>query len=195
MSDCSIFVRIAGEPFRSRAEKFFAEFDAAVAEWADFARKVGATTLSDPLGCLGFDGRPPEGWTAKSRNGRSRPKKSSAYFARFEALPRQPDSYAVFGDAVIYDLRYEGPDCYGSGTLGNCFWGPKIGRAGDVYIAVIPHAGRAAADHLSRYPDHRITNGADGWCLPEGLIEISEAEKDFIFAEYRLRTEREKVAA
>lgn len=195
MTDHTIFVKIVGEPFRSRAEKFFSEFDAAVAEWSDFAQKVGATTLSDPLGCLGFEGRPPEGWTARSRNGRSRPKKSSACFAKFEALPKQPDSYAVFGDVVLYDLSYEGPGCYGARALGNCFWGPKIGRAGDTFIALIPHAGRAAADHLARHPDHTIKNGADGWELPSGLVEISEAEKEFIFAEYRLRLEQGKVAA
>ncbi|MGY3582300.1 hypothetical protein ACVIGB_000775 [Bradyrhizobium sp. USDA 4341] len=195
MSDHTIFVKIVGEPFRSRAAAFFVEFEAAVGAWSEFAKTVGATSLTDPLGCLGFDGKPPEGWTAKSRNGRSRPKRSSAYFAKFEALPKQPDSYAVFGDAVLYDLSYEGPHCSGSGAIGSCFWGPKIGRAGDVYVAVIPHAGRAAAEHLERHPDHRITNGAAGWILPEGLVEISEAEKDFIFAEYRLRLEREKVAA
>lgn len=195
MSDHTIFVKIVGEPFRSQAERFFREFDAAVTEWSDFAKKVGATTLSDPLGCLGFEGNPPEGWTARSRNGRSRPKKSSAYFAKFEALPKHPDSYAVFGDAVLYNLSYEGPDCQGSGAIGSCFWSPRIARAGNVYIAAIPHAGRAAAEHLGRHPDHKITNGANGWTLPEGLVEISEAEKDFIFAEYRLLLEREKIAA
>lgn len=195
MSDCSVFVKITGEPFRSRAEKFFAEFDAAIAAWWGFARKAGATSLSDPLGCLGFEGRPPDGWTAKSLNGRSRPKKSSALYAQFEALPKQPDSVAVFGDAVLYNLSYEGPDCSGSAALGNFFWGPGIERAGSVFVAAIPHAGRAAADHLARYPDHKIINGANGWIMPEGLVEISEAEKNFIFAEYRLRMEREKAVA
>lgn len=195
MSDCSVFVKITGEPFLSRAERFFAEFDAAAAVWWDFARKVGATSLSDPLGCLGFEGRPPDGWTAKSLNGRSRPKKSSALYAQFEALPKQPDSSAVFGDAVIYSLTYEGPDCSGGGSLGNFFWGPAIGRAGSIYLAAIPHAGRAAAEHLARNPDHKIINGADGWTMPDGLVEISEAEKAFIIAEYNLRTEREKKVA
>ena len=195
MSDYSVFVKITGEPFLSRAEKFFAEFDAAAAVWWEFARKVGATSLSDPLGCLGFEGRPPDGWTAKSLNGRSRPKKSSALYAQFEALPKQPDSSAVFGDAVIYNLSYEGPDCSGSGSLGNFFWGPGIARAGSIYVAAIPHAGRAAAVYLARYPNHKITNGADGWTMPDGLVEISETEKTFIFAEYRLRMERGKAAA
>lgn len=189
----TVLVRIDDEPFLSRASAYFDELEAAMAAWRSFALKVGATSLSNPLGALGFDGPAPKGWIAKTRNGRSRPKKGSTDEAEMEALPGHPSSEAVFGDAVLYNLSYDMP-CggYGSGSIGYMFYGPAISRADGVIVARIPHAGRAAAAHLARHPDHTIRYGAAEWKVPEGLVEITEAEMKFIFAKAEL--DREKAA-
>lgn len=193
VDETTVLVRIEGEPFRSRAMVYFAELDAAAAAWRTFALKVGATSVSDPLGALGFDGPPPAGWIAKTRNGRSRPKNGTAAAAEMAALPRHPSSRSVFADSVIYDLSYDMP-CggYGSGGIGLVFFGPPIARADGVMVARIPHAGRAAAQHLACHPEHTIRYGAADWKIPEGLVEISEAEMRFLFAKAEL--DREKAA-
>ncbi len=188
-------VKIVGEPFRSRAAAYFRAYDAAFEAWAAFATRVGATSLTSPFGGVGFDGRVPKGWVAVGRNGGARPRKGSPEAAEMAALPRQPSGHDVFAKAVIYDLSYEGPDVRGSGAVGTMFFGPRLARAGEIWLAAIPHAGPAAAAHLARHPDHRILNGADGWTVPEGLVEISQAEMDFIVAEHNLRREREKAVA
>jgi hypothetical protein len=110
------------------------------------------------------------------------------------ALPRQPLSREVFGKSVLYGLAYRGPGVRGSRAIGMPFFGPPMVRAGKIWIAEIPHAGRAAAAHLALHPDHRIMDGADGWTVPEGLVEISRAERDLVLAEHRLRAERGKAA-
>lgn len=194
--ETTVLVRIDGEPFLSRAMAYFAELDVAAAAWQAFALKVGATSLSNPLGALGFDGPPPAGWIAKTRNGRSRPKSGTAAAAEMAALPQHPCSRLVFGDAVIYDLSYDMP-CggFGSGGIGLLFFGPPIARADGVMVARIPHAGRAAAQHLACHPDHTIRYGAADWKIPDGLVEISEAEMKFMFAKAELDRERAARAA
>jgi hypothetical protein len=194
MSDAATaIVRIEGEPFLSRAVAYFDELVSARAAWAAFGRKVGAARVSDPLGVLFFDGPAPRGWIAKTRNGSSRPKRGAAAEAEMAALPKQPSSFAVFGDALVYDLSYDAPNGdWGSGGVGYFVWGPSIGRVDGVHVARIPHVGRAAAAHLARHPDHTVRNGVDVWTLPAGLVEISEAEVKFLYA--RAELEREKAA-
>lgn len=188
-------VRIEGEPFLSRARAYFDDLVAARAAWAEYGRKVGAARLSDPLGVLFFDGPAPKGWTAKTRNGSSRPKRGTAAEAEIAALPKQPSSFAVFGDALSYDLSWDGPDgSWGSGGIGYFVFGPSIGRVDGVHVARIPHVGRAAAAHLARHPDHTVRRSADRWTLPEGLVEISEAELKFLYAKAELDRERAQAA-
>lgn len=194
--DTSVLVRIDGEPFLSRAKAYFAALEAATEAWRAFALKVGASELSNPLGALGFAGAPPKGWIAKTRNNRSRPKKGSPLEAEMKALPTQPSTYSVFGDAVLYDLSWDGPDgSWGTGAIGYFFYGPQMGRADGVMVARIPHAGRAAAHHLEKHPDHIIRNGAAGWTIPDGLIEISDAEMRFMFAKADFDREKATKAA
>lgn len=193
----TVLVRIDGEPFLSRGKAYFAALETATEAWRAFALKVGASQqLSNPLGVLGFDRAPPKGWIAKTRNGRSRPKKGSPLEAEMKALPPQPSSYSVFGNSVLYDLSWDEPDgSWGTGAIGLFFFGPQMYRADGVIVARIPHAGRAAAQHLEKHPDHVIRNGAAGWTIPEGLVEISEAEMRFIFTKADFDREKATQAA
>lgn len=65
------YAKVVGEPFLSKVESYKEEMFKAHLAWSDFARKVGATRLTKPLGGLGFDSKP-EGWVHTGR-GRYRP--------------------------------------------------------------------------------------------------------------------------
>ena len=108
------------------------------------------------------------------------------------ALPEAPRASDVFGKSLIFDLRYEGGDVVSGGqAIGSPFFllTAEIGWVGDTIFALIPHARRAADRFLERNPGYRITNGCDTWEIPDGLREISEAEKDLLIAQHRVERE------
>lgn len=196
MSQYRMYVRIVGEPFLSRVKDYRAKMDKCVAAWREFANERGAASIPGGLSGLNFSGKAPDGWTKPQRkHGWSRPKDGHPDAAIMAALPQKPSSYDALGDAIIDDLRHEGPNgSWGVGAIGHLFEGPIIGWAGDTYFAVIPDAKKAADDHLAAHPNHKITNGADKWTLPPGLVHISEAEHDLIVAEYKVAREQGRAA-
>lgn len=198
MSNIAI-VKIAGEPWLSRAREYRAQMIAFTKAYVDFGHAIGASGLPN-----GFPGErlrglffekspPPKDWTKPDRKGIASPKKGTAAAAAFAQLPVKPSSDFVFGDAVVGSLSYDTPCGWGSGCIGYMIETASIGWVGDVLIARIPHAGRAAAEHLARHPDHTIRHGAADWVIPDGLVEISQAELDLLDAQHRVA--REKAAA
>ena len=190
------WVVIEGEPFLSRALAYREHKLAVAKEWWEFARKYGGNPPSSCSGIsLYFNGTPPQGWTKQTSRGWSSPKKGTPAYDEAMKLPRLRSSWEIFGDDVISNLSYEGPDCSGGGGIGFFFFGVPIGWIGDTVVARIPHAARAAQEHLDDHPDHKITNGADTWQLPEGLREITEAQKDLMFAQARVDAEAAELSA
>jgi len=193
MSNYAVFVRIDGEPFLSAARHYRDERLRVREAWQALAREFGA---DDPGGMQGliFHSRHavPKGWSKPDRKGFSKPKKGSEDETRLRNMPRLPRSHDVFGGGVIlYDLSYSGTDCWGSGAIGGFFFGPSIGWCGETFFACLPDAAAAAADHLREHPDHKITNGADAWKLPEGLTRVTKAAMDLAMAQHAVAQERE----
>lgn len=194
----TIVVKIVGEPWLSRARDYREQMRAFVTAYTDYARSIGATGIpngfpGERLPGLFFNSPPPAGWCKPGKTGMSKPQKGSASAQAFAQLPEKPRNKCVFGDAVVSDLSWDGPDgSWGSGGIGLMVEAVSIGWVGDDLIARIPHAGRAAAEHLARHPDHAIRHGAAEWTLPEGLVEISEAELDLMCAQHRVAAERAK---
>lgn len=112
-----------------------------------------------------------------------------------KALPKEPSAWDALRGAAIFDLAYESDDGHGSGAIGGFFWGPHIGWTAKEFFVVIPDAAEAAKEHLAAHPNHHITNGADKWILPEGLLRITKAEMELAYAQDRVRQEREAAAA
>lgn len=189
-------VKIVGEPWLSRAKAYREEYMAFVRAWTEFGKSVGATGVGGAFAggrpSLFFEKEtPPAGWTKRDNKSRSCPKKGTQALADYNAMPAKPFTDAIFGDRVMTDLSYDMP-CggYGSGIIGGIFEAANIGWYGDTIIAIIPHAGRAAAEHLARHPDHTVRHGAAEWTLPEGVEEITKSELDLISAQHRVAQER-----
>ncbi|CAM5764642.1 hypothetical protein [Bosea minatitlanensis] len=192
-----ILVKIVGEPWLSRAREYREQMIAFTTAWSDYARSLGATGLTNAFpghrmrGLFFEKAPPPAGWKKPDRKGFATPKKGSPAAEEFARLPVKPRNKHVFGDAIVCDLTWEAPNgAWGGGAIGFMIEGVSIGWVGDVLIARIPHAGRAAAEHLARHPDHIIRHGAADWTIPDGLVEISQAELDLLDAQYRLARER-----
>jgi hypothetical protein len=196
MSNLAI-VKIVGEPWLSRARDYRAQMIAFTKAYVDFAHALGASGLpngfpGERLRGLFFEkSAPPKDWTKPDRKGLASPKKGSAAAAEFGKLPVKPSNGFVFGDAIVCSLSYDTPDGgWGTGAIGYMIETCSIGWVGDVLIARIPHAGRAAAEHLARHPDHTIRHGAAEWTIPDGLVEISQAELDLLDAQHRVAREK-----
>lgn len=192
MRNHTLYVRADSEPWISRLKKYRDELHACHDAWLGFAAKHGADQIPGGLSGLIFSDRRkvPAGWKKPDRKGWTRPKQGHPDEAEIDALPKEPSRWAALEGACICTLCYEGSDCSGSGAIGNLFWGPSIGWAGDTFLCILPDAKAAAADHLQKHPDHRITNGCETWTLPDGLTRISEAEHDLIVAQFKVAHER-----
>lgn len=197
-----VIVKIVGEPWLSRAKEYQAQLIAFRQSCRDFALSVGAVDAPN-----GFPGSPPAGliftkinpppkdWTKPTKHGFSAPKKGSPAAQALAALPVKPSTGFIFGDAVIGNLSYDMP-CggWGSGGIAMMIETVSVGWIGDVFVARMPHAGRAAAEHLARHPDHTIRYGAAEWQLPDGVVEISQAELDLLDAQHRVLAEKAEAA-
>lgn len=196
-----VIVKIVGEPWLSRAQEYRAQLVAFRNSYREFALSVGADALPNGFpgsrlpGLIFTKGKPPKDWTKPTKTGFSAPKKGSASAVAFCAMPLRPSAEFIFGDAVVGTLSYDMP-CggWGSGIIGMMIETASVGWIGDVFVARMPHAGRAAAEHLARHPDHTIRNGAADWQLPQGVVEISQAELDLLDAQHRVATERAEAA-
>lgn len=196
-SKFNMYVRIEGEPFLSKAIAYRDEMHRVRKAIWEFARARSASEVPGSLTGLIFKGgkMPPEGWTKPDRKGFSKPKKDHPDIAAMKALPRLPKTFDVFGDTLIYDLKHEGPDgSWGFGAIGWFFDGPHIGWADDTFIATIPNAKAAAAEYLANHPNEKITNGADQWTLPAGLVEMTKAEVDLLYAQHAVEQEKKEKA-
>ena len=118
-----MYVRIAGEPFLSRVRKYRDAMIACAAAWRTFAQAKGAISVPGGLTGLIFSGKAPDGWKRLNRKGWSQPAKGHPDEAVIHALPKEPSRYAVFGDALCFDLNYQGPgEERGCGGIGNFFF-------------------------------------------------------------------------
>ena len=199
MGKHTCIVKIVGEPALTKVKAYREAVTAQERAWNEYGNSVGASGFpkgwpGHPPGFMFFENGPqPAGWKKPDRHGRSNPKKGSAAAAALASLPVRPSVRGVL-TGIVNDLNYKGADLRGSGMVAFFEEGYAVGWVGDMYFARIPHAGRAAADHLARNPDHTIDGPANGWTIPEGLVEISEAEFDLITAEHRVKLERERVS-
>lgn len=199
MTTHATYVRIVGEPFLSRAQAYRKQHGVWCDAWGAFAKERGADGVGLTGRHLSFKHtNPPEGWTrpiGKSRM--SNPKKGhpdiEALAQLRERSPR-PDARAVFGDAVVYDVRWETANGDrgggGIGGFGMVLNGPWVGWVGDDYLGWVPDAEAAVRDFLAEHPDRVIASPAAEWILPPGLIRITEAEYELILAQHKVDEER-----
>jgi hypothetical protein len=185
-------VRIDGEPFLSRARDYRAQYDVVRRAWIEFGEKIGGRPSTRYSGGLFFDRKPPEGWAKRDRKGWSYPKQRSAAAVELAALPKLPSARTVFGDAIVESYHYKSPNGEGAGAIGFFFDGVRLGWAGDTFTAVIPDPRAAARNILRDDPDAIICRPVLDWTLAPGLTEITEAERQLIFAQYRVAAEREQ---
>lgn len=194
----TVYILIEGNPFLPAAKAYReAEIEFRRA-WAEFGRSMGATGVpacfvgSRPSGLV-FDKDRPAGWLTPAKGSNtSRPSKRNDAARKIMAdLPTRPRPDKVFGDSMTAEVVSEGP--HGRqyhGFIGLLVEGPLVGWVGDNFFALIPHAGNAAANAKAKSPDIMITNGADKWTVPLGLIEVSKAEIDLLIAEHAAAAER-----
>lgn len=194
-----VWVLIEGEPFLSRAKKYADDTFAMRVAWSKFAEIHGANGYLPQVGLVfGYSPRSKEWNAPKGRNAVSTPKRNSFAASAMGLLPREPKTWDVFGKALIYSIAYKiDDDNSGAEAIGLFFNGPPVNvtaQAADgtrKYVAYIPHARNAALQLRERYPDATITpTEALDWSIPEGLREITQAERDFIFAQARVEAER-----
>lgn len=194
-------VKVIGEPFQSRCLEYREGIEKAQDAWREFAKSISAYKMLIPSGFIWLDPKkvPKTGWTRVGRPPKHfwRPRKNTPAAKIVAELPREPSSYDVFEGYVHYGFQGASKD--GKETLSETvhgFWrGPTIGWAGDVFIAHIPHVGRASRAYADVAPgDFEIPEVFTQWKLPEGLEEITEAEADLIFAQARVDAEREAKA-
>ncbi len=192
-------VRIDGEPLLSRAQAYRQAVIAQERAWNEYRQSIGASGFpagwpgSSPSFMFFVGSSPPEGWSKPDRKGVSRPKKGSEAAKAMAALPPRPSVRGVLS-GIVNDLSYAGPGISGSGMIAFFDEGYSVGWVGGTFFARIPHAGRAAADHLARHPDHTVDEPAKSWRIPDGLTEISQAEFDLLCAQHRVELERRHAA-
>lgn len=196
-----VIVKIVGEPWLSRAQEYRSQMAAFRKSYRAFALTIGADSMPNGFpgarlpGLIFTKSKPPKDWTKPTKHGFSAPKKGTLAAQAFAALPEKPSAAFIFGDAVIGNLSYDMP-CggWGGGCIAMMIETVSVGWIGDVFVARMPHAGRAAAEHLARHPDHTIRYGAADWQLPEGVVEISQAELDLFDAQHRVSAEKAEAA-
>ncbi|MFA8415212.1 hypothetical protein ACEPTV_33755, partial [Burkholderia pseudomallei] len=121
MADQTMYVRIVGEPFLSRAKAYREQLAALGDAWKPFVQERGGDGVSVSGKALSFkNGKAPEGWTRPAGNaGMSHPKKGhpdiEALAHLREKSPR-PDSRDVFGDEIPLNLSWEAE----GGGRGSC---------------------------------------------------------------------------
>ena len=204
MREHTMYVRIVGEPFLSRAKAYREQHRVWCEVWGPFAKERGAEGVNARGTSLSFKRRnSPEGWTRPSGNaGMSNPKKGHpdlAVLARLREEAPHPNARLVFGDEVPLNFSWEtsdgGKGSCGIGTMGLIINGPHCGWAGDAYLGWTADPAAAVRDHVARNPDHRIVGPAAGWVLPDGLIRLTEAEYELVFAEHKVAEERAEASA
>lgn len=207
MPESVTYVRIVGEPFLSRAREYREKRAAWHRAWNAFAQSKGAPGFSTSGSDLAFKGKPvPEGWTKPRGEDRfSHPKAKSRdvpEFARMQREHRRPPCADVFGDAIPHSIEWEEPDgsrrscgIVGMDNLDLVFNKAWVGFAGETFIGFIPDPEAERQRFAKEHPERRIVGEVATWALPEGLVRITEAEKDLIYAEHKVAEERAKSAA
>lgn len=199
----SVYVRIEGEPFLSRAKAYREALFAWHAVWSEYAKGIGAVGIGGGLRSFSFKtGKHPDGWTKPTGAERmSHPKKGHSDEAVVEKLRREhprPKSSDVYGHSVVGNLTWDRPG-YGRGSqaiggFGIILNGPWVGWAGDTYLGHIPDAAAAAKAHLAEHPGDVIAEPAASWKMPDGLIPITKAHYELILAQHKVAEERKAVA-
>lgn len=190
-------VKIVGEPFLSRALAYREGVEKAHAEWRKFGLSISADRFMIGAGFIWLDPKkvPKEGWTRVGNPPKHfwRPRKKSPLAQEVAALPKEPSAYDVFDGFVHYAFtggEEGGKNSFTEG-VGMFVRGPTIGWAGDIFIAHIPHVGRASRAYAVTAPSGIIIPDVfTKWEIPKGLEEITEAERDLIFAQARVDAER-----
>lgn len=197
------FVRIEGEPFLSRAKAYREAREAWAHAWSAYAKRKGARSFAGTGRHLGFKtGAQPNGWTKpQGKHGWSHPKKGQADEAEIQSMRQmwpEPDAGAVYGDAVLRVFQYETPDgrhgSFSIGSFGMVINGPWVGWIGDVYVGHVPDAEAAVRAHREKNPECIVREPAAIWKMPDGLIPITEAEYELIFAQHKVAEERKSAA-
>lgn len=190
-------VKVVGEPFQSRCLAYRAALESAQNAWREYATGISADKILIPSGFIWMDPKkvPKTGWTRVGRPPKHfwRPRKNTPAAKEIAELPREPSSYDVFEGAVHYGFHgasEDGQESFSS-SVSNFIRGPVIGWVGDLFIAHIPHVGRASRAYAIFAPAGVIIPELfTKWEVPEGLEEITEAEADLIFAQARVDAER-----
>lgn len=192
----TMIVRIVGEPFLGRAMKYREEYAACCETWNRFRESVGATECR-ANGAFKFPGEP-EVRRSEWRHSKYSPgrdwwcaRKDTALLLEIMKLPPMPETRPIFGDAIIEDYHYEvDGENWGGGAVASGLFGPKIGWAGDVFVCVIPDPLAAVKEECEAHPNAVFRGDIEGWTLAEGLVQITKAESDLIFAQAAVDAER-----
>lgn len=188
-----VYVRLE-EPFRTRAVAYRDELRAAAETWRAFGERCGGTPGAGWNGFYFGDDPPPNGWRTPRRDGWSIPKKGTDDWVEYRKLPQPPDTRKVFtapnGESAVLETCHYETEGGGRGfrMIASGLWNPVIGWLGDTFYAIIPDPRKLVASD----PDLKYDDLTLGWTVPEGLVEMTDAEYELALAEYRVKLERSK---
>ena len=207
-----VWTEIVGEPFRSQVAEYRAERERVIKEARALADRFGATGViqaagQTPTAFSFFKSGPPPNWTKPQGARRlSRPKKyNKSDCALLENAPRMPEEEQyIKSDSIIRVLHYRvdqsssGMKCIDIPFASNLCWTPErtFLRVPDVKAAAFRVCTeRPGSDVLffKRNSDDLID--VLNWKVPAGLRQVSKAELDLAFAEWKVRKEREAALA
>lgn len=166
-------VLVSGEPFLSKVIEYVQDFERTSELWNNFRDKYEAYAISPNGFGLYFSGASPSGWTRPEGNlGFARPKDGTDAMAEVKAIPRLKKTWSIFGDSLIYELRYRLDGIDRCSSVSELWDGPEVYRRNDKFYALIPDPVKAAAEIKRKYPSVIIDGEPEKWQIPEGLSKI-----------------------
>lgn len=218
MSD-GIIVEIVGGVFLERAIEFRKQHIAAQEVYNKFCEEIGAESYyiiqgSNPSSFRFLRGNfPKSGWKRPNRYGFSTPfKKNTEMWERINALPNTPAYRMVWGNEIPTTIGYKvDGEKYGSSrllSLFSSFVGWPVSNVEDTprFFGRIPDVRTSANEILLDFLGNKVDPEKIVWELdrtvvdpftwevPEGLVPISEAQKNFAYAQAEVLMEKENAS-
>ena len=120
-------------------------------------------------------------------------KKGDGVRAEIAALPKQPNHHEVASEIGHPEqIKWKCEHGQGFSMMGRS-WNPVfLGWAGETFIISGANADKFVAETRRHHPGCEILGGE--WTPPSGLRQITKAESDLIYAQEKVKEEKEKAA-
>lgn len=206
MGEYKMYVLLTGAPFTTRAKVYMKarndHRDAAFNQVMklDKDAKVSFGLNGHIFGVVFSDEskRPPNWKLVNAKHRGYAPRDKSPDIEWWNALPKIPNVFGFVFPAEDFPTCIGYTSKEGSGSwLPGPFFGASLGWTDELqFVAVLTDVNAAIAHRRKETPKAKIE--VDGkpvpktykWALPKGLKQITEAEKELIFAEARVRSEK-----